>query len=419
MHPREFRGSMLKQGRTPGEDKKGKPMTVTVEALLQGARQETGLKDYGDDWFMGPLQAYVADLDGAHLSEWGKAFLVRLVAKDLSRRLAIVDCLNKNPEIEDVPIPPIVYITGHERSGTTLLHNLMSQHSGARSLSRWELMMPTPPPVPGSLLTDPRHAVVQKSADALRGTDLEYMHWVDAHDPEECPWGFMDCTGLLGMAPTLIMPNWMEWIYSNDMTPTLKSYRKVIQLLTWKNPVPEGGFLVLKAPQMSRFLPGFLTVFPETNFVYIHRDPYRVFRSFCTLIDIVNSSFLEDRDYIFRIEKEKGIMMNRMCALYDDLERFEVTHGESVHNVDYATLVDAPESEVARLYSELGRPKDSQLEQGITGYLDRQKSGGRARPRQDFLDFGYSRESVMKTPGIAHYIDRYKVTIEASRKTGA
>ena len=182
-------------------------MSDLVDQMLQAAREDAGLQDLGDEWFLGPLQAYARDLQLPHLSEWGRAFLARLAHKDLVRRLQVVDCLKKNPVIEETALPPIAYITGHERSGTTLLHNLLSLHEKARYLSRWELMMPTPPPQASTFGSDERQALVQKSVDALRGSDLEKMHWVNADEPDECPWGFIDCTGLLGMAPSLIMPN--------------------------------------------------------------------------------------------------------------------------------------------------------------------------------------------------------------------
>ena len=301
-------------------------MPITAQELLDQAAEETGLNDFGDDWFMGPLAAYATDLVAPHLSDWGRAFLTRLVSKDLGRRLQIIDCLKRHPEIEDTPIPPILYITGHERSGTTLLHNLLSQHRDARFLSRWELMAPTPPPEPGSLATDPRRAAVQASVDALRGSDLEYMHWVNADEPEECVWGLMDCNGLLGMAVGLIMPSWLNWLGSHDFAPSLANYRKIVQILTWKNPVPEGGFLALKAPQMASYLPQFFQVFPDTQFIYIHRDPYRVLQSFTTLIDVVDGPFLQDRAYLKELEQQQHRSLKRMGQLFDNLEAFKKLH---------------------------------------------------------------------------------------------
>ncbi len=394
-------------------------MSLNLQRLLDQASEETGLVDFGDDWFMGPLAAYASDLDAPHLSAWGQAFLTRLVHKDLVRRLQIIDCLQQNPEIENTPIPPILYITGHERSGTTLLHNLLSRHRDARFLSRWELMAPAPPPDPATIADDPRRAAVQASIDALRGSDLEFMHWVEADDPEECAWGLMDCTGLLGMAVGLIMPTWMEWISSHDFTPSLVNYRKVIQILTWKNPVPQGSFLALKAPQMGSYLPEFLRVFPDTQFIYIHRDPFRVLQSFATLIDVVDGPFLEDRAYLARLERDEHRCMRRMGRRFEHLEAFEAVHPDRVLNVQYADLLTSPVETITRLFGHTRYRADRELPASIEAFLAAQRAGHRARPRGEMLDYGYTRALVEQYPPIAHYLQRYGVPVEEKRQTGA
>ena len=393
-------------------------MTISPEALLMQAQQETGLSDFGDDWFMGPLAAYVSDLDGAQISDFGRTFLTRQVLKDLIRRLQIIDCLKRNPEIEDTPIPPILYITGHERSGTTLLHNLLSLHRGARFLSRWELMSPTPPPESANFHANPRRLEVKKSIDALRGSDLQRMHWVEADDPEECVWGFMDCTGIVGLAPSLVLPRWGQWLREHDLTPTFINYRKVIQILTWKNPVPEGGFLVLKAPQMSGHLGQFSSVFPEATFLYLHRDPFRVLTSFCTLLDIVNGPFLRDPNYLAELNTDTGFCLQRMGHAYTGLAEFEAAHPGRVNNLEYADLLYSPTAEITRIFDALAYPADKTIGDKIDDFLGQQKAGGRASPRQHFSDHGYTREKVEGDPLVAAYIKKYQVTIEDNRNTG-
>lgn len=103
---------------------------------------------------------------------------------DVSRRLVVIDTIRNVPEILEVEIPPIVYITGLERSGTTILHNLLALHPQLRPLLRWELMDPVPPPTTATYASDPRIAAVQTSIEPLRGSLLEHLHWADADQPE-------------------------------------------------------------------------------------------------------------------------------------------------------------------------------------------------------------------------------------------
>ena len=201
---------------------------TTIGGMLEAARTATGLSDFGDEWYLGPLAAWAADLDDPRLNDFGRGFLRTLAVRDLARRLRVLHTLREHPEIDAVPIPPIVYITGLERSGTTLLHNLLALHPQARALLRWELMEPVPPPQAATHASDPRIAAVQASVDKLRGSLIESMHWVNADEPEECVWGFIDAVGMLGQAAMLCMPRWRRWLTEEDMTPAFVHYRRVV-----------------------------------------------------------------------------------------------------------------------------------------------------------------------------------------------
>ena len=207
------------------------PMSHSVATLKATAVERTGLTNFGDPWFEAPLAAWAQDLNGPQFNERARGFLARLAVTNLCRRLEVIDWLARNPAIDDVAVPPIIYVSGMERSGTTLLHNLLALDPRSRALLRWELMHPVPSPTPESYRTDPRIAEVQRAADQMRGTVLEHMHWVNADDPEECAWGAFDCTGLLGRATGVMMPNWTAWLDSADLTPSYREYRRLIRLL--------------------------------------------------------------------------------------------------------------------------------------------------------------------------------------------
>jgi hypothetical protein len=54
----------------------------------------------------------------------------------------------------------------------------------------------------------------------------------------------------------------------------------------------------------------------------------------------------------------------------------------------------------------------------IDRFLARQHSGGRASPRKQMTDFGYSREAMMREEKIARYVSHYKIPEEMTRNTG-
>lgn len=394
-------------------------MSASVESLKVRASEQTGLSDFGDPWFEAPLSAWVQDLQSPALNDKGRTFFERLAVNNLCRRLEVIDCRRRNPEIVDVQLPPILYITGLERSGTTFLHNLLALHPLGRPLLRWELMFPTPPPEAETYRNDPRIAQVQASIEPLRGTKLESMHWVNADEPEECAWGAYDCTGLLGRAPSALMPRWTQWLQENDLTPSYRDHRSLIQLLTWRNPVPAGGHLVLKCPQNSRSLPALIDVFPEARLVFTHRDPYRALVSAISLVDHITSTFAVASDLwrpggsaVASVIDAGEIALKGMTALAQ-------TESDRVANVAYPALAAEPLKIVRDIYRRFEVNEPSDLSDRIDDFLSAQAKGKRAAPAREIATYGLESSSLRSRQIVANYCAFFDVAPEATRITGA
>jgi hypothetical protein len=87
-------------------------------------------------------------------------------------------------------------------------------------------------------------------------------------------------------------PAWWLHTLERDDTPTFIEYRHLIQLLLWRNPVPEGSVLVLKSPNTTPHLRESRTAFPEAAALACHRDPYRTVTSQVALAEAVARPFL-------------------------------------------------------------------------------------------------------------------------------
>lgn len=94
----------------------------TVGAHAREAAERVGLDDFGQTHFERVIGEWCEDLRSDALTDAGRAYLRRQAVHDLVRRLRIVDVLRRNPDIGKVTVPPIVWIVGPPRSGTTLLH---------------------------------------------------------------------------------------------------------------------------------------------------------------------------------------------------------------------------------------------------------------------------------------------------------
>jgi hypothetical protein len=389
---------------------------VSADALLERARTSTGLDDLGSEHFRTYLEAWCDDLAAPQLSAEGRARLAKLAVRNLETRLRVEETLQAHPEILDVRLPRIVRIAGLARSGTTLLHQLLTLGAGRRALLRWELVDPVPPPEAATYVTDPRIERVAKPLQALRGTDLERMHWVEATDPEECTWGFIDLSGLLGRGCIGAMPKWNAAIFDDTRShsQTYAEYRRLIQLLLWRNPLPADGTLVLKCPTDNDCLPDFIGAFPEASIVQLHRDPFRTVTSSCRIQQVINQAHLADGDHPNDADYLAMVLASG-AQQADALVSTWQSHPDLVTNLRYADLMADPAAAITDLEGHLDLPGCGQAGRHVVEFLERQRSGGRAAPPAEYSDFGATADLIHREPALARYIETFEIPAERER----
>jgi hypothetical protein len=387
-----------------------------LAAIKREAVAKTGLDDFGDPSHEGPLLAWIQDLANPKINDFGREFLRRLAVRDLRRRLRVLAYLSEHPEILDVEIPPVLFITGAPRTGSTLLHDLMATHPESRPLRRWELMEPLPPPQSETYATDPRIAKLQASIEPLRGSRLEQMHWVDADEPDENTWAFLDCTGMLGRGVAPLMPSWTRWLAENDFESTYRDFRKVVQLLLWKCPAPPQGHLVLKCVMTTKNVAAFAKVFPEASFVLAHRDPFRALVSSCATGDAICQAFIDAppgplHEDGLHAQEALGSLKLALRALVELAE----SEPARIVNVRYADLMADAVATTRTIYERLRMNVPEDLAERIAGHLRKQRSGKRAAPPRNLETFGYQADAVWSDPVVSEYCESFGVERERAR----
>ncbi len=393
---------------------------ASPSSIVEAACSRAGLSQAGPAGFEPFLEAWCADLAQAVLSADGREALRRVAIKNMATRFEVYEILRQHPEIAAVRLPSIVRIVGFPRSGTTLLHNLMALRRDARSLARWELVEPTPPPEAATVASDPRIEKVQRAVDRLRGSEIERLHFVQARDPEECTWGFLDASGLLGRAVIGLMDRWTDLIFdrSLDMRATYESYRLLVQLLLWRNPPPQDGVLVLKCPTDVGHLATFLDVFPEASLVLCHRDPFRTVTSSCRIQEVAQRPFLAEPDARIGTDGHGPCRTLRIQAGFADaMVEVAATHPERVTTVRYDHLMTRPGETVCRALRELDvTVHETSLRRSVAAFIESQ-SHRRARPPDSYPDYGYTSTQVHRHPSMDRYRQRFGVLQELDRIT--
>ena len=164
-------------------------ISLDEAGLLETAQKETGLSDFGTDDFRTPLSLLMASLENeAQLTFMGRVMARQDVLVLLKNRLQIVDTFKRHPEIEKQEIKEPLFIVGLSRSGTSILHELLTQDSRHRTLRSWEARYPCPPPEESSYESDPRIAQADRDLSLWPKLVPAYrsMHEMGAQIPTEC-----------------------------------------------------------------------------------------------------------------------------------------------------------------------------------------------------------------------------------------
>lgn len=116
-------------------------------ALLERARADTGLADFGDPWFLEPLDRLLGAIgDEARLNpagEWAAGTLFHKVLRD---RLLAEQGFARYPEIlARLLVRPVIAV-GPMRSGTTRVHRLIALDHRFMHLRNFETISPVPRP---------------------------------------------------------------------------------------------------------------------------------------------------------------------------------------------------------------------------------------------------------------------------------
>jgi hypothetical protein len=97
------------------------------DSLVAAARRATGLHDFVDDSFREPMRRMLRSLEAeAHLHPLGRTALRESLVSALVNRLRLEDLTARNPEIATMPVEAPVFVVGLQRTGTTMLHRLLT-----------------------------------------------------------------------------------------------------------------------------------------------------------------------------------------------------------------------------------------------------------------------------------------------------
>lgn len=356
--------------------------------LLAAARKKTGLSDFGPDDFRAPLAALLSSLENeAKLTLMGRLLARRDVFVSLCNRLEIVDAFRKHPEIAKELIHEPLFIVGLSRSGTSILHELLSRDARNRALLSWEARYPCPSPEAVTHETDPRIARTDFELTLWPRLVPAYraMHEMGARIPTEC--GDITQHAFIGDRwPALHqVPSYATRIATADMRPAYELHKQVLQILQWKM---KGRRWLLKAPAHMNWLPMLFEIYPDARVIQTHRDPLQIMGSTVSLISAILWMRAGEVDpELVRLAFGPTYYEPQLYGVMR-LRDEKLVPADQFFDVRYQDMIDRPFDTIRGAYEYFGWDYTPNAEKAMRDYLEHKPKGKFGKHFYSFDDLG-------------------------------
>lgn len=274
-------------------------------------------------------------------------------------------------KVNRTKLEPPVFIIGHWRSGTTLLHNLMSMDKQFIYPNMGAMLFPSHFLLTESVL---KH-VVKLLIPKQRPMDNMPVDWDLPQEDETSIMLLHTISPYLAIGFSDQSEVYERYYELDQLTPDEEALWKKTFLYFLKKLTFKGGEkkrVLLKSPTHTFRIPFLLKMFPDAQFVYIHRNPYKVYNS---TLHLRRTMFGDNGFAPLDMEKVEEDMSNIYLNHLDIYERDRKTVPEGqLHEVRFEDLAENPVDELKKLYEHLNLPGYDNLVENMQPYLRDQKS---------------------------------------------
>jgi hypothetical protein len=385
---------------------------LSADELVNLARRRTGLTEFGETAFLGPLQNFIDACSAeADLSLVGRLATCWDVVRFVSNLLRLHDEETRAPEILAQPTTNPIFISGLPRSGTTFLHSLLAEDPANLVPRVWQLIHPYPPRSSRRRRDSRvRHVAQQLRLFGLLAPDFRRMHPIDAASPQECSEITAHVFSSLRFDTTYRIPSYRRWL---DETGHLEAYRfhkRFLQHL--QHQTAGGGQWVLKCPDHVFALPAIRAVYPDARLVFVHRDPLAVLLSVARLTETLRRPFTRsiDRVEIGRQDSDRWLAATELMINAVQDQHFT----NPIFHVHYLDLIKDPVGTVSALYRHFGDRLHPAAAARIDRLIEAKPNGGYGAHRSRLEDYGL--DAGLERERFARYMAHFGIRPEPARR---
>ncbi len=380
-------------------------MVPDRESLIAQACEQTGLTDFGDDWFFENIDVLIPSLNKqAKLSPEGIYGAQHMIVSGLVNRLRHVKLLKDNPEILEEEVNVTAVLTGLPRTGSTMLHRMLAAAPKLTGVRWYETQNYVP--LEGERRGDPAprleaaKGVLAYMLEAI--PELMSIHPMDIEQPDEEVIILGQLFSSSMIESTYFVPDYAAWLSKQNPRKAYDDLIEILQSLQWQDPSRAGKNWVLKTPGHLMGLQTVLDVFPQAKIVMTHRDPVSTIPSYCSMeasLYKMGSSDISNTEI-------GTYWMARLKDWLDNFMRVRANAGaDRFIDVNYKSLLTAPSEEGMRVLSAAGIPMSSEIKIGMEDWIEVNRREHRAAHKYSLEDFGLDADDIHAKYG--DYISQY------------
>ena len=374
------------------------------DALLATAKERAGLDDFGDLWFIEPMDRYLDALNSeGRLTIEGVAGQREVIVKGLVSRLRMVNDLRRHSEILDEKVEVAGIILGLPRTGSTIFHRLLAHAPGMTAIRWYEAQnfAPFPEEEQGDPAGRREYARAMIEGWLTAAPELASIHPLDPDAPDEeiLILGQMFVSTMIeGMA---FVPSFTQWLNDYDQSKGHEDLKTILKYLQWQDPTRRGKRWVLKSPSNLPYAEVAAQAFPDALLIMTHRDPLQTVPSYVSMQAALYKLSAEIAD-----EEVGAYWLKRLTEW---MKRFELARQRIGENrfidIDYRQVARAPLDEAKRVLDRMGIAMTSDVKAALDEFMAGNQREQRPAHEYSLDRFGLEEAEIISA--FANYRNRY------------
>lgn len=382
-----------------------------ADGLMEMAVRRTGLSDFGDPARNAGLQAFSAALRDelwGNLPEPVRDQAVDYAVHMLATRLKLVADRKQYPEIARQKITRPIIVVGPPRSGSTLLHTLLSLDPEAMAPEHWICLEPSPPPALGPPSAE-RLGQAERRMMAMfeRIPDIFITH---PYMIEEGAGALAECgSDILNMVFSCQQlwclyraESFRRYLLDADHTAALGFHHDFLQQVQWgqadKHWALKGSDYLLRLEETA-------AQYPDAMLVWTHRDLAQQLGSLANIQAILCGVAGEPLSGGAR-EAVGRLAIEHQRASFEKGMRARDRIGEDRFlDVSYHDVMASPVRTVERIYERFGRQVSEAHRAAIHDWLANNPQTKHGVHKYAMDEFGLNAEATNRQFG--DYVERF------------